>query len=187
MVPRMTTKPTDWVNHWATLHSSARVAQNRQERVIQFVFGKGSKLYLNWLSKWAGEPFQFTITYLPSNGVYEKDGNKQIRADGQDKTHTHTQQNFQSSEILHYTELLKFEFSSFFVHGNINYNNITAAIFHFLNKRFKHIFGHICGNSSASNLWVGVGWHPSHVAYEHWYITFLRLPRQAHIALVMYC
>jgi len=31
------------------------------------------------------------ITYLHSNGVYEKDGDKQIRADGQDKAlHTHT-------------------------------------------------------------------------------------------------
>lgn len=50
-----------------------------------------SWLYLNGLSKWEGEPFQFMITYLPSNGVYEKDGDKQIRADGQDKTHTCTQ------------------------------------------------------------------------------------------------
>lgn len=34
-----------------------------------------------------GESLQFMITYLPSNDVYEKDGNKQIRADGQDNTH----------------------------------------------------------------------------------------------------
>lgn len=38
-------------------------------------------------------------TYLPSNDVYEKDGNKQIRADGQDKTHTHTQLSTQTSEV----------------------------------------------------------------------------------------
>lgn len=30
------------------------------------------------------------ITYWPANGVYEKDGDKQIRADGQDKTHIYT-------------------------------------------------------------------------------------------------
>lgn len=40
--------------------------------------------------KWEGEPFQFVITYLPSNGVYEEDGNKLINADGHDNTHKHT-------------------------------------------------------------------------------------------------
>lgn len=39
-------------------------------------------LYLHNLSKREGELFH--ITYLPSNGVYEKNENKQIRVDGLD-------------------------------------------------------------------------------------------------------
>lgn len=50
------------------------------------------------------------ITYLPSNGVYKNDGNKQIRADGHDKVHTliHAH-NFssQSSEVLYELRGLK--------------------------------------------------------------------------------
>lgn len=38
--------------------------------------------YLHHQSKWEGEPFH--ITYLASNGVYEKDENKQMRVDGLD-------------------------------------------------------------------------------------------------------
>lgn len=40
--------------------------------------------------KWEGGPFQFEITYLPSNDVYEKDGNKLVKADGHDNRHKHT-------------------------------------------------------------------------------------------------
>lgn len=44
-----------------------------------------SPLYLNCQSRWKGESFHFMITYLHSNGVYQKDTDKQIVADGQDK------------------------------------------------------------------------------------------------------